>query len=71
MTSHKQHLSILLHRLSGLIRTRVILSMIGLYVMYKQPSIAQWVFSIIGLALGVSAIDAYRGHGMPKGNDSE
>lgn len=53
--------SLHLERLSGLLRTRVILSCIGLYVMYKQPSIGQWVVSIVGLALGVSAIDAFKG----------
>lgn len=67
----KLHLSIILHRLSGLIRTRVILSMIGLFVMYKQPAIAQWVMGIIGLALGVSAIDAYKECSKPKENEDE
>lgn len=60
------HWEILAHRLSGLLRTRVIMACLGLFVMYKQPSIGQWVVSIVGLALGVSAIDAWKGHN-PKG----
>ena len=60
------NLQILLHRLSGLIRTRVIMACLGLYVMYKQPSIGQWVVAIVGLSLGVSAIDAWKGQN-PKG----
>ena len=56
-----QNLQILLHRMSGLLRTRVIMACLGLYVMYKQPSIGQWVVAIVGLALGVSAIDAWKG----------
>lgn len=47
-------------RLAGLLRTRVILSLIGLYVMTQHPEIAQWVVAICGLALGVSAVDAWR-----------
>lgn len=47
--------------LTGLVRTRVVICMIGLVVMNHQPSIAQWVVSICGLALGVSAIDAWKG----------
>lgn len=53
-------LHVIIHRASGLLRTRVILSAVGMYVMYKQPVIAQWVVSLVGLALGVSAIDAYK-----------
>ena len=63
----KPHLSALLHRLSGLVRTRVILSMIGLYAMTKTPEISHDVVVIVGLALGISAIDSIKGHGMPKG----
>ena len=47
-------------RLSGLLRTRVLLSLIGLWVMSKHPEIAQWVMGLVGLALGVSAIDAIK-----------
>jgi hypothetical protein len=47
-------------RVSGLLRTRVILSIIGLIVMCRNPEIAQWVVAIVGLALGVSAIDAVK-----------
>lgn len=60
------HLQILCHRLSGLLRTRVIMACLGLYVMYKQPSIGQWVVAIVGLSLGVSAVDAWKGQN-PKG----
>lgn len=52
--------SLHLNRLSGLIRTRVILSCVGLFVMYKQPQVGHDVVAMVGLALGVSAIDAYR-----------
>jgi len=54
------HKNKVLFHLSGLFRTRVVLSLIGLYVMYKQPSIAYSVVGIVGLALGVSAVDAAR-----------
>jgi hypothetical protein len=56
-------MQLLCNRLSGLLRTRVLLSCLGLYVMYKQPSIGQWVVAIVGLALGVSAVDAWKGTG--------
>lgn len=52
--------SLTLSRLSGLLRTRVILSLIGLWVMSKHPEIAPWVMGVIGMALGVSAIDAVK-----------
>lgn len=64
----QSQLHILLHRLSGLLRTRVLLSLIGLYAMYKQPLIAQWVVALVGLALGVSAVDAYKNG--TRGDDS-
>lgn len=48
-------------RLAGLLRTRVILSMVGLYAMYKQPAIGPWVLGVVGMALGVSAVDAWKG----------
>lgn len=54
---------VILHRIVGLLRTRVILSLIGLYAMYKQPAIGPWVTGIVGLALGVSAVDAWKGGG--------
>lgn len=54
-------MSKLAHHLAGLLRTRVILSAIGLFVIYKQPSIGQWVVALVGMALGVSAIDAVKG----------
>ena len=44
--------------------------MIGLYAMYKQPAIGPWVTGIVGLALGVSAVDAWRGGEDKNGRDS-
>lgn len=54
------HLKLLLIRLSGLLRTRVIMACLGLYVLHAQPEAGQWVAVIVGLSLGVSAIDALR-----------
>lgn len=48
-------------RLSGLLRTRVLLSAAGLVIIYLKPEISQWVVTLVGLALGVSAIDAMKG----------
>lgn len=56
-----EHLKSILVRLSGLLRTRVIMACIGLYVLTVQPSTGQWVAVIVGLSLGVSAIDAMKG----------
>lgn len=53
----------ILHHVTGLFRTRVILAMVGLYAMYKQPAIGPYVVGIIGMALGVSAVDAWKGTG--------
>lgn len=50
----------ILHHLSSLLRTRVIISFVGLWAASKTPEIAPFVLGICGLALGVSAIDAYR-----------
>jgi len=58
-----KHLEQILWRLAGLFRTRVIVCMVGLAVMNNQPAIGQWVVAICGLALGVSAIDAWKGGG--------
>jgi hypothetical protein len=55
-----EHFKIVLHRLSGLLRTRVIMACLGLYVLNAQPTAGQWVAVIVGLSLGVSAIDALR-----------
>lgn len=55
-----EHLKLLLTRLSGLFRTRVIMACLGLYVLNSQPSAGQWVAVIVGLSLGVSAIDALK-----------
>lgn len=57
----KHHLETVLWRLTGLLRSRVIICMVGLYVMKQQPTIGQWVVEICGLALGVHAIDAWKG----------
>lgn len=56
-----QHLKEVLWRLTGLLRSRVVICMIGLVVMYHRPSIGQWVVTICGMAMGVSAIDALKG----------
>lgn len=48
------------HRLSGLLRTRVLLSTAGLVIICIRPEISQWVVILVGLALGVSAIDAVK-----------
>lgn len=61
-----KHLHILLHRVSGLLRTRVIISMIGIYVTYSKPEIGQSICILVGLALGVSAIDALKGNKSPQ-----
>lgn len=53
-----EHLKIILVRLSNLLRTRIIMSCIGLWVLNNQPASGQWVAIIVGLALGVSAIEA-------------
>lgn len=63
-------LQVVIHRLSGLLRTRVLLSLIGLWIMYKEPTIGPWVVSLIGLALGVSAVDAWKNGSITgKGNE--
>lgn len=66
---YELHLGVLLHRLSGLIRTRVVLSLIGLYVLNKQPQAGQYIVTLIGMAMGVSAIDAWKGKGKPENGD--
>jgi len=57
----EDQLKLALVRLSGLLRTRVVMSCLGLYVLNNQPAAGQWVAVIVGLALGVSAIDAVKG----------
>jgi len=57
----KHHLKEILWRMTGLLRSRVIICMIGLKVMSSQPEIGQWVVAICGMAMGVSAVDAFRG----------
>ncbi len=56
-----QHLEQVLWRVCGLLRARVIICMVGLYVLEHQPAIGQWVVALCGLALGVSAVDAMKG----------
>jgi len=56
-----EHFKSILIRLSGLLRTRVIMACVGLYVLERQPEAGQWVAVIVGLSLGVSAIDAFKG----------
>ena len=55
-----EHVKLIFVRLSGLLRTRVIMACLGLYVLHNQPEAGQWVAVIIGLSLGVSAIDAFK-----------
>ena len=57
----EEHLKSALVRLTGLLRTRVIMACAGLYVLNQQPAAGQWVAAIVGLSLGVSAIDAWKG----------
>jgi len=52
--------NILVLRLLGLLRTRVIMACIGLFVMHEQPCISEWVVAVIALSLGVSAIEAWK-----------
>jgi hypothetical protein len=60
------------HHLSGLIRTRVVLALIGMLIVYSKPEAGQWIVSLVGTAAGVSAIDAWRGKdGRPGRRDSE
>ncbi len=49
-----------LFHLSGLLRTRVILALIGIAVVCFKPEVGQWVVSLVGMAAGVSAVDAWR-----------
>lgn len=60
--------TVVLHRMAGLLRTRVILAGIGLIVLCKNPEVGQWVVALVGMALGVSAIDAIKGN--KNGTDS-
>ena len=53
--------TLLLLRLSGLLRTRVVMSCVGLWVMHEQPCISQWIVAVVGLSLGISAIEAWKG----------
>lgn len=46
--------------LSGLLRTRVILSVLGLILVLIRPDQAQWICILVGMSLGVSAIDAMK-----------
>jgi hypothetical protein len=57
----KQHIEQIIWRLTGLLRSRVVICMVGLYVLNNKPEIGQWVVSLCGLALGVSAVDALKG----------
>lgn len=57
------HLSAALWCLTGLLRSRIVVCMVGITYVYHKPEIGQWVVSLCGMALGVSAIDAWRGNG--------
>ncbi len=67
----KQHKHILIQRLVGLLRTRVLISMLGVYVTYSKPEIGQSVCILVGMALGVSAIDAFRQNPPQEPSDDE
>jgi len=68
MKRFEEHIKLAILRLTGLLRTRVVISMIGMAAMCKHPEIAHWIVSICGLALGVSAIDAFR---EPRGDRND
>lgn len=54
--------------LTGLLRTRVIICVLGMVLVENRPSAGQWIVSLCGMAVGVSAIDAWKGaeHGRPE-----
>lgn len=56
-----EHVKDVLVRLSRLLRSRVIICMVGLYCVSKQPSAAEWIAVLCGLAIGVSGIEEWRG----------
>ncbi len=66
-----EHLNKILHHLTGLVRTRVVICGVGLIVMYNKPIISQSVVALCGLAIGVSAVDAWKGdtRGRPIARD--
>jgi hypothetical protein len=52
---------LLVTRLLNLLRTRVVMSCLGLVMMAYSPATSQYVVAIVGLALGVSALEVWRG----------
>ena len=54
-----KHVEELLIRLSRLLRARVIVCMIGLYSISKQPTAAEWIAVVCGLAIGVSGVEEW------------
>lgn len=57
----KEHLHKSMHHIAGLFRTRVVVCIIGLFFVQKTPSAGQWIVSLCGMAVGVSAIGAWKG----------
>ena len=46
-------------RLSRLLRSRVIVCMVGLYAINKEPSAAQWIAIVCGMAIGISGVEEW------------
>ncbi len=57
----RQHINKGLYHISGLLRTRVLISLLGMYLVQDHPNSGQWIVSLCGMAIGVSAIDAWKG----------
>ncbi len=57
---------ILLLRLSGLVRSRSILSVFTILMMAKCPQAATSMAIALAMAMGVSAVDAFRGVRSPE-----
>ena len=56
-------MSVLSTNLIGLSRSRYVMSLIGMAIVVWKPELSQWIVALVGLAVGVSAIDAFRGGG--------
>ena len=55
------------HRLSSLLRGRYIMSLIGMGIIVYKPELGQWIVALVGLSVGVSAIDAIKNRGSGDG----
>lgn len=49
-----------LYHLTGLLRTRVIICVLGMILVQNKPSAGQWIVALCGMAVGVSAIDSWK-----------